>query len=244
MPSATDLITRSLRLLGVLDAVDTASTEDLATGKIALDDFVDSLGAERAAIFTVARTVVPLVSGTATYTIGSGGTINIVRPLWIDAVSVRPDRTATSIVETPIGRPLTMAEYQAISAKATTGSQPTAIYYDYNWSAGLGVITVYPVPNVSVCDLVLYTPSAPATFANLTTVYTFPPGWARMYRYNLAMELADDFSATPSPRVERIAKESLAAVKRANFRLSDARLDPMMPGLRGGGRFDLYSGSY
>jgi hypothetical protein len=100
MPSATDLITRSLRLLGVLDPIDAASAEDLAIGKVALDDFVDGLGTQKASVFTVVRTVVPMVSGTATYTIGTGGTINIVRPTWIDAVSIRPDRTAADPIET------------------------------------------------------------------------------------------------------------------------------------------------
>jgi len=244
MPSATDLITRSLRLLGVLDPIDAASAEDLATGKIALDDFVDSLGTQKASVFTVVRTVVPMVSGTATYTIGTGGTISIVRPTWIDGVSIRPDRTATDPIEIPIGAPMTVAQYQAIPIKTTTGSRPTAIYYDHDWAAGLGNIIVYPVPDNSVCDVVLYTPGEASVFADLTTSYTFPKGWSRMYRYNLANELADDFGVTVSARVERIAVESLAAIKRSNFRPVVARLDPGMPGMRGGGRYNLTTGGY
>lgn len=244
MPSATDLITRSLRLLGVLDAVDTPEAEDLAIGKVALDDFVDGLGIERAAVFTVARTVQALTAATATYTIGTGGVFNQVRPTWIDRVSVRPDRTASPVLELPLGRPLTLEEWQAIPVKTNTGPYPTALYYDHAWTAGLGLISVYPVPTVSVCDLVLYTPTPAAAFADLTTVYTLPPGWARMYRYNLAVEMADDFGVKPSTRVERIAAQSLAAVKRANWRPSDAALDPMTPGLRGRGRFNLTTGDY
>ncbi|MCX6550363.1 MAG: hypothetical protein NTY02_05030 [Acidobacteria bacterium] len=248
MPSATDLITRSLRLLGVLDATDTPSAEDLAIGKIALDDFVDGLGAERASLYMVTRSVYPLTSGTAAYTIGTGGAFNQVRPVWIEGASVRPSRTASPAIEIPLGRPLTLAEYQAIPVKTTTGPYPTACYYDHNWVAGLGTITVYPVPDNSVCDLVLYTPTAATGFADLSTVYTFPPGWARMYRYCLAIELASDFDAQPSARVQQIAKESLAVVKRANFRPTDASLDPAMPGLRGVGRYNLntdgYGGTY
>jgi hypothetical protein len=138
---------------------------------------------------------------------------------------------------------MTLAEYQAIPIKTTTGSRPTAIYYDHAWAAGLGTITVYPVPDNSVCDLVLYTPGEAAVFADLTTVYTFPKGWSRMYRFCLAVELADDFGVTVSARVERIAIESLAAIKRSNFRMTDARLDPAMPGMRGGGRYNLYTDS-
>lgn len=243
MPSATDIITRSLRLLGVVGAVDTPEAEDLAVGKIALDDFVDSLGLERASIFTVGRHVYPLTGGVASYTIGIGGNFNQARPVWIDNASIRPDRTATPVLELPIGRPLNIAEWQAVPDKASTGEWPTAFYYDYAWSAGLGNLTVLPIPTSGLCDIVLYTPTAASAFADLTTVYTMPPGWSRMYRYNLAVELADDFGKTPSPRVERIAIQSLAAIKRANFRPTDASLDPATPGLRGLGRFDLYSGS-
>lgn len=243
MPSATDIITRLLRLLGVTGATETPEAEELAVGKIALDDFVDSLGLERASIFTVGRNIYPLSSGVASYTIGAGGTFNQIRPVWIDNASVRPDRTATDILEVAIGRPMNLAEWQALTVKTTTGPWPTSFYYDFAWSAGLGNITVYPVPDNSLCDLVLYTPTAATVFADLTTVYTMPPGWSRMYRYNLAIELADDFGKNPSSRVERIAIQSLAAIKRANLRPTDATLDPATPGLRGIGRFDLYTGS-
>jgi len=243
MPSATDIITRSLRLLGVVGATDTPEAEELAVGKIALDDFVDSLGLERASIFTVSRNVYPLSSGVAAYTIGTGGTFNQARPVWIDNASVIPDRTASPSIEVPIGRPINIAEWQGLTDKSATGPWPTACYYDFAWAAGLGTIRVYPVPNTGLCDLVLYTPAAASTFADLTTVYAMPPGWSRMYRYNLALELAEDFGKTPSPRVERVAIEALAAIKRANLRPTDASLDPGTPGLRGSGRYDLYTGS-
>jgi hypothetical protein len=243
MPSATDIITRALRLLGVTGATDTPEAEELAVGKIALDDFVDSLGLERASIFTVGRNVYPLSNGVASYTIGTGGTFNQIRPVWIDNASVIPDRTATPALEIPIGRPINIAEWQGITDKSSTAPWPTACYYDFAWSAGLGNLSVYPVPNTGLASLVLYTPSAATAFADLTTVYALPPGWSRMYRYNLAMELADDFGKNPSSRVERIAIQALAAVKRANVRPTDATLDPLMPGLRGSGRFDLYTGS-
>jgi len=241
--SATSLITRALRLLGVVDAVDTPAAEDLAIGKTALDAFVDSLGLERASMYAIARTVYPLVAGTQTYTIGTGGVFNQVRPNWIDAFSVRPDRTATPVLELPRGTPLTIEAWQAVPAKATTGLYPTALFYDHAWTSGLGVITVYPVPTTSVCDLVLYTPTAAVRFVDLTTIYTLPPGWERMYHFNLAREMAPDFGAPVPAFVDQVAGQSLAAIKRANYRPVDLRLDPSMPGMRGGGRYSLYEGA-
>lgn len=241
--SATSLITRALRLLGVVDAVDTPAAEDLAIGKVALDAFTDSLGLERAAIYAIARTVQPLVAGTQTYTIGTGGVFNQVRPMWIDAFSVRPDRTASPVLELPRGTPLTIEAWQAVPVKTTTALYPTDLYYDHTWTAGLGVITVYPVPTTSVCDLVLYTPTAAGRFVDLTTLYTLPPGWERMYHFNLAREMAPDFGAPVPDFVNQVAVQSLAVIKRANYRPVDLRLDPAMPGMRGGGRFSLYEGA-
>lgn len=243
MPSATDLITSALRLLGVVDATETPSAEDLAAGKTVLDEFIDALGLQRASIFQVTRSVYPLSASVASYTIGTGGTFNQVRPIWIDSASVRPDRTASPVLEIPVGRPLTIAEYQTITDKSLTSEYPTALYYDHAWAAGLGTITVYPTPTTSLCDLVLYVPQAVTGFADLTTVYTFPPGYGRMLRYNLANDLSNEFPGTGSPRIDQVARESLAQVKRANHRATDVGLDPGLPGMSAG-RYNLYTGDY
>jgi hypothetical protein len=52
--------------------------------------------------------------------------------------------------------------------------------------------------------------------ATLDTVLTFPPGYLRAFRYNLACELAPEFGVEPSPQVQRIAMTSKRNLKRIN----------------------------
>jgi hypothetical protein len=74
---------------------------------------------------------------------------------------------------------------------------------------------VYPKPTkvlewhfISVEEL-----TQPAT---LTTTLSFPPGYLRAFRYNLACEIAAEFGVEPSPQVKRIAMSAKRNLKRIN----------------------------
>lgn len=225
MPSANDFAKRALQLLGVIDPTEDPSAEDGELAFDALNDWIDGLGTNRQSIYYVARTVKTLASGTASYTIGSGGSINIARPLWIENAGLIINTADTYPVEIPI-RVMTDDEWAQRAQKTLPSNLLLGIWYDHNWSAGLGTIYVWPIPNVSTTQLVLYTPTALTQFADLSTDYTFPPGYRRAITYNLANELATWYpSARPDPRVAQIAAESLAWVKRANQRLSEVYVD-------------------
>lgn len=225
MPSANDFATRALQLLGVIDPTESPSAEDALTAFNALNDWIDALATQRQSIFYTARTVKTLANGTATYTIGSGGSINMARPLWIDNAGLIINTADTYPVEVPI-RVMTDDEWALRAQKTLPSSMLLGIYYDHNWSAGLGLIYVWPIPNVSTTQLVLYTPTALTEFADQSTDYTFAPGYRRAITFNLANELAPWYpSAQPDPRVKAIADESLAWIKRANLRLSEVWID-------------------
>lgn len=236
MPSAADLITRSLGLLGVVEATETPGADDLALGLESLNGLIESWGLQRQTMHEVRREVFALTPSTATYTIGTGGAFNTARPLRIERCSVVVDG-----LEIPIGLPLTLSEIQGLSDRTSTAAWPTAVGYDYAFSAaGLGTITVFPTPT-SACSLVLYLPKQGVTqFADASTNYVLPPGWARALRYALALELAPHYARQPDPQVQRQAALALAEIKRANFRLIDATFDPALSGR--GGRFDIMAG--
>lgn len=228
MPSATDFGKRALQLLGVIDPTEDPSAEDGETAFDVLNDWMDTLATQRQSIYYVARTTKTLTNGTATYSIGSGGAINIARPVWIQNAGFVLDTTVTYPIEIPI-RIFTDDEWASLTPKTLTSSVVEGIYYDHNWSAGLGLISIWPVLNVPSTQLVLYTPTALTEFADTSTDYTFPPGYKRAILYNLANELAPWYPAvTPDPRIATIAVSSLASIKRANWRPSEVRLDPAL----------------
>lgn len=225
MPSANDFIKRALQLIGVVDPTETPSAEDAELGLDVLNQWIDGLGTERQSIYYVARTVKTLASSTATYTIGTGGSINIARPLWIQNAGLIINTSDPVPVEIPI-RVLTDDEWAQVAQKSLTSNLLLGIYYDHNWSAGLGLISVWPIPNVGTTQLVLYTPTALTEFANLSTDYTFPPGYRTAILWNLANELAPFYpSAKPDPRIAQKAADKLAWLKRSNFRPSEVYID-------------------
>lgn len=235
MPSALDFGTRALIAIGVIDPTETPSSEDAATTLQVLNDWVDSLATQRLSIHFLTRTAKTLANGTASYTIGASGNIDVARPLWLDQGSARlvTDTGAATPTEVPL-RVFTDDEWKAIAQKSLQSSMPIGIWYDHGWTTGLARIYVWPIPNVGTTQLILYTPTAIAEFADQSTVYTFPPGYRRMIWANLAVELLAEYpEAKVSDEVRRMAANGLALIKRANIRLSEVSIDPALT--RGGG---------
>lgn len=232
------LISSALKAIGVLGAGETADSEDTTDGLLRLNDLLDALGTERQSMFYVLRTTKTLTASTTSYTIGSGGSINIVRPTIIERAGLIIDTTATTPVEIPIPV-LTNQEYARDVIKTLTSALSTAIYYDHGWTAGLGIIYVLPIPTVSTTQLVLYTPQALTAFADLVTDYTFPPGYARFLRTNLALELAPEYGRPADPVLVQQAMDSKADVKRSNHRIAEMALPAGLGD--SGGIYNIYS---
>lgn len=222
------LISGALTQLGVLAAGETLANADAEAALTRLNDWIDSLGTERLTIYKLLRTEKALASGTASYTLGSGGAINIVRPVWLQDAGLIEDNTAAIPQERPI-KVLTDDEWARVPDKTQTGIVGS-VYCNFDWSAGLALVSVYPIPNTATTTLVLYTPVALTEFANLTTEYTFPPGYRRFLRTNLAIELAPEYGRPLDPALVQQAIDAKAQIKRANHREADLRLDPMYVG--------------
>lgn len=240
--TGNDLISGAFKLLGLLAPGETASGNDAQDALSRANEMIDAWQLERLIIYTVVRTTKTLTSGTPSYTIGSGGDINIDRPIWIDRATLVYDASASTPTETPLEL-FTDQRWQEVRQKTLQSGLPHGVFYDHGFTAGLGRIYPWPIPNTSTTQLVLYAPgTAVAQFADLTTNYTFPPGYPRMLRYNLAVELAPEWGRSIDPVVASIAQSSMAAVKRANHRPAELKCDPAVLGRSGW--FDIRTGTY
>lgn len=239
--TANGLISDALSDLGVLASGQTASAADLALGLRRLNAMIDDWRTSGLLVPLWTRTAYNLVAGTATYTIGSGGTFNQDRPERIPAAGLILDPSADSPTEYALGSSLTRYEWVGVTDKDVSGT-PRAIYYNPTYTASLGVITVYPVPDSSDYDLVLYTPTPLAQFADTSTSYVLPSGYERAIVKNLALELAPAFGAVPSSEVLRGAESTMSKIKHRNAQVPMMGMDPSMPGLSGSRDFDIYSG--
>lgn len=228
------LINAALKALNVLSAGEVPDANDANDSLLRLNDWLDALGTQDFSVYYLLRTVVPLVNGTANYTIGTGGAVNIPRPVSIDhAGLVLPATPVSQEVPTTV---FTDQMWQSIGQKSYSATYPQGIYYDYNWVSGLATITVYPVPNTSTASLVLYTPSA-LTEMTLAGDVTFPPGYRRFLRYGLARELSAEFGGWSDAK-EALYQSAWQWVQQQNLRMSDLTIDPMF----GHGRSNVYTG--
>lgn len=225
--TAEELITAAVKEIGFLAAGESLDPDSVSDCFDRLNDWIDALGTERLTIGFVLRTTKTLTASTTSYTIGSGGAINIVRPTWIESAGLVIDTTATTPTEIPL-RVFTDQEWQGISQKTLTSAQSSGIYYDHGWTAGLGIVYPYPVPTVGTTQLVLYTPQALTEFADLSTDYTFAPGYRRFLVKGAAREFLSLFGVPgeTAGRIEQQAEEAKAAIKRANFRMDELGIDP------------------
>lgn len=230
--SATGLIYGALRLCvnGLARAGRTASAEQLADGFARLNDMINLWALEPLTIYRERRTTQTLAVGAASYTIGEGGDIDIVRPDWIIAAGLVLDTSAVPTTEVPIDV-FTDQDWMLTQQKALTNALVSGVYFDHGWSSGLGLIFPWPVPLVGNTQLVLYTREALAGFDDLTTCYTFPPGYAELLRYHLAIRLGPEFGGLiDDARVHKLAQQAMTRVKRGNNRPRESVLDPSVPG--------------
>ncbi len=222
--TGVDLISSSLRLIGVLASGETASGAEATDALAILNDMIDSWQIERLMIFTTSRQVFPLTSGQQAYTIGTGGNFNVPRPTRIDRAGIINLGNPAQPLELPMEY-LTVEQWAAIPVKNIQSALPLKVWDDGGYP--LRTLYYWCIPNTSV-QTALYTWTALSQFADLVTVYTFPPGYAKALRYCLAVDLAPEYGRPIPMEVATQAILSKANIKSLNVPLLDLRCDPAL----------------
>lgn len=242
--TADQLSTRVLRSLNVIGATETASAAQLLICFDALNLMINSWGLERLTKAAVLRTVKTLTSGTASYSIGAGGDINIVWPVSIDFAGLILDTAQSTPTEVPI-EVFSPHAWAHIQQKTFQSGRVEGVYFEHDFASATqrGSVYPWPIPNVGTMQLVLYTPTAIAPFADQNaTSYTFSPGIEEAVQKNLQCRVHADFSAPLDPEVRRLAGRLLQQIKLANVRPRTLSFDPALPGVSGY-RGDIRRGS-
>ncbi len=212
-----------MRSIGALASGQSPSASEGADGLVIFNAMLASWRLQGLTIAGLARETFGLTSGTQTYTIGSGGVFSrTLQPQTIEGAAILPNGVSTD-VEIPI-EVLTDPQWAGLTNKAQTGTYARGIHYAKG--AALGTVTVWPKPDSSTPDLVLYIPTPFAGFALLTTDLSIADGYEEAYVYNLAVRLAVEYPPDPQrfSLVQRLASESLANIKRSNPKLDTLRL--------------------
>lgn len=223
MATANDLIEASLRDLNVLAAGEDADAVDSVDGLEALNRLLNQYKTENLRMFTVTRTTWTIVASQASYTVGSGGDVNVTRPVMIEHVRYI-DTTASPDLELRLN-PLTEDAYAKIRQKARTATLPTSYYYNPTYSSGLATLYLFPIPTSSDLEGALYARAEIGEFSAVTDTVSLPPGYERMIVKELALELAPSYNRQPSPLLLKQAADARNAVERANVRMTDLDVD-------------------
>lgn len=210
MATAGDQINAALRLLGVLAEGETPSAETSQDALTALNQMIDSWSVERLSVFNTVDQTFTWPASTISRTLGPSGVFVGVRPVMLDDSTYFRD--ASTGVSYGI-KFINQQQYDAIAVKTVTATYPQVMWV--NMDMPDITMTIYPVP---LRDLEFHFISAQALTqpATLTTSLSFPPGYLRAFKYNLACELAPEFGVEPSPTVQRIAMTSKRNLKRIN----------------------------
>lgn len=228
MATVADVITASLKELGVLASGEVPTAADQSDCLDGLNRLIDQWATERLAIYTINRTTWSIVSGTQTYTVGVGGTLNIAWPAYIEHVNFQ-DTSVTPTLERQL-QPLTDDAWSKIPQRTLTSPFPTTWYFDGNYP--LGNLSFWPVPTSSTLQGVIYAATAVPQFASTASTIALPPGYWRMLVKALAVEMAPAYdkgdSLEPGGQpglLVRQALDAISAVKSSNSKPMDMSID-------------------
>ena len=236
MATASDLINGALRLIGQLAEGEVPSASASADALVAMQQMIDSWSTERLSIFTTQEQVFTWPAGSLSRTLGPTGDFVGDRPILLD--------DSTYFIDPSTGisygiKLINQQQYDGIAFKTVTSSYPQVMWINTNFPNI--DMHIYPVPTrilewhfISVDPL-----TQPAT---LSTTLSFPPGYLRAFRYNLACEIAPEFGVEPSPQVKRIAMSSKRDLKRINNPEDIMSLPYSIVGTRQ--RFSIYAGNF
>ena len=207
MPTGRDTIKRSLRIAGALAQGETPNNNEENEALTSLKGMIHSWENKGITVYASVYNELDLVSGTATYTIGSGGTFDTTRPNHITGAYVEDG----SGYDYPVFI-IDERKYNNILDKTTQG-RPEYLYYYPEYP--LGILKLYYVPDSSNWDLHIWG-QVPLTDIALTTNYDYPPGYDDAIAYNLALRLCPEYGKPVTPELLGLANDALTGVINLN----------------------------
>jgi len=207
MSNARSIIKGSLRSIGKIGRGRDMTAEQAADGLELLNQLLASWKGE--GLIEPFRTTEELTYSASqqSYTIGSGGDLDTVRPIQIIAAFHRDGAGSDHSVDF-----MTLQEYNSIHTKDIS-TYPCRMYYEPEYPLGRIYFDYKPGT-----DLTLHLTSLKeiTAFADLDTTITLPAEYDRFMRTHLAIETAPDYGHKVSQELVNAAVESKANIKRLN----------------------------
>lgn len=221
------IVTSVMRLLGVNESGESPDGDIMNDCMAALTSMLDSWSNNSLLIYNRSPISFPLVAGQQTYTLGVGGQwdttnwSNGKRPVRIERAYLTYQNTVPNqAMDMPIDI-LNVYDWSAIPLKLQPSPIPTKLYDD--GANPLRNVSLWPVPSVAqTITLWLWEPLIDLN-SGLDQVLTFPPGYERAIKYNLAVEFASEIGKDLPDTVAQLAIASMQGIKSINAIVPIAR---------------------
>ena len=198
-----DIITDALATCGVLDAGETLTSADRTRAAFTLNLILKALPIETWLLWCYNDITVPMVAGTASYTLGPSGTVVGVRPNRIAKAWLR-DANNNDIPMTQLSR----NDYEMLTPKDTPGI-PVNYYYDPQLTNG--VLYIWPVINDATYTMYVSNQRTiediASTSAASTQNFDLPQEWFLPLSWMLADQLSMKYSLNLQ-KVQMIRQEA------------------------------------
>jgi hypothetical protein len=225
------LVTDALVEIGVLEPGEQATAAQAMIGLRRVQQMIDGWAADRLTLSLQLQTSFTWPASTSSVQVGIGQTVNIDRPVWINAAAfVIPG--SSPAIEVPIG---VMDEdaYASLTIKELVSALPQQCFYQTNINDANGTLFIWPQPQS--LTIVLYTPQAVGVPATLNNVLQGPPGYADAFLYQLALRLCTPFGVSVPALLPRMAAAAFENMKRPNVDPGALSVDAaLVPGLGAG----------
>jgi hypothetical protein len=234
--TAGDQINGALRLIGMLAEAEEPSAATANDALNVMNQMIDSWSTERLAVYSTQDQIITWLPNLVSQTLGPTGDIIGERPILVDDATYFRDPSSGISFGIKL---INQQQYDGIAVKSVTSTYPQVMWVNMEYPNIR--MTVYPVPT-KVLEWHIVSVSPLTQPAQFSTQLSFPPGYMRAFKYNLACELAPEFGVEPSPTVSRIAMTSKRNLKRINNPDDVMSMPYSIVATRQ--RFNIFAGNY
>lgn len=235
MATTKALIESAMRSIGVLAGGEEAKPAELQDALTYCKQMLDGWSNETLMVPAYVHETFTLTAKSK-YMIGPGSAdFDTVRPTLIENLRIKN----AGGLEIPV-RIITVDAYADLRYKDSQTTYPRWAYYEPTRPEG----TLYLSASTIAGDELIMISSKPIEdLPALTADITYPPGYERAIRLNLAMELAPEYGKPLDQVIAAQARQAITVLKRTNS-ATKGRTAKVDAGLlsRGGHGYDIYSG--
>ena len=227
------LIESALRKLGVLEAGERAQPDMFQDALVDARQMIDSWELEGLKINAYTNEKFIMDAAKRSYSIGPGGDFDTVRPTTIEHANMI-DLAGLSVNVDVVGLDI----WREIEWKDSQEYTPDYLYYEPSHPVAYIHLSSLPFDNYQL-DLMMLKPIA--DLPDLTEEMTYPPGYERMLKWGLMMELAPEYGKSVPREAIQAYREAVNNVKHINAVYRQRTLE-MDAGLVRPQRYDITQG--